>query len=159
MLNILIDFGIGLIPILGDIGDAFFRCNTRNAALLYNHLKVRGKTRLEGSEKSIGGDVHKQKERLPPRQQLLAEEQTVPSERMQPVQASRTGNPNTRLPQTQRFITSDDIISRPTPAKLGKQDSPKRGWLNHLISDNRGAKHGEVDVENGEGSSLPRVTR
>jgi len=37
-MNVAIDFGIGLIPILGDIGDAIFKANSRNYALLYEHL-------------------------------------------------------------------------------------------------------------------------
>ena len=46
MFNIALDFAIGLVPFLGDIADAFYRCNTRNAALLYKHLEARGAARL-----------------------------------------------------------------------------------------------------------------
>lgn len=38
LLNIAFDFGIGLIPFLGDLVDAAFRCNTRNVALLEKAL-------------------------------------------------------------------------------------------------------------------------
>ncbi|KAL9059982.1 MAG: hypothetical protein Q9162_000832 [Coniocarpon cinnabarinum] len=33
MINLAVDFLIGLVPILGDIADAAFRCNTKNAAV------------------------------------------------------------------------------------------------------------------------------
>ncbi|WP_049917228.1 DUF4112 domain-containing protein [Halogeometricum pallidum] len=41
LLNILLDFGIGSIPVLGDIFDAIFKSNVRNAELLEEHLTSR----------------------------------------------------------------------------------------------------------------------
>ena len=38
MLNIMLDFAVGLIPFLGDLADAVFRANTRNAWLLEEYL-------------------------------------------------------------------------------------------------------------------------
>ena len=38
MFNIALDFGLGLIPLLGDVADAVFRANTRNAWLLETYL-------------------------------------------------------------------------------------------------------------------------
>ncbi|KAK6428176.1 hypothetical protein LTR95_015680 [Oleoguttula sp. CCFEE 5521] len=38
LLNIIIDFAVGLIPFLGDLADAAFKANTRNAALLERQL-------------------------------------------------------------------------------------------------------------------------
>jgi len=38
LFNVLIDFVIGLIPILGDLVDAGFKCNTRNVLLLAQRL-------------------------------------------------------------------------------------------------------------------------
>jgi len=40
--NLIIDFGIGLIPVLGDFADAWFKCNTRNNILLERYLRERG---------------------------------------------------------------------------------------------------------------------
>jgi hypothetical protein len=37
--NVAVDFALGLVPILGDLADATFRCNTRNVALLERYLK------------------------------------------------------------------------------------------------------------------------
>lgn len=37
-LNILVDFLIGLVPVIGDLGDAAFRSNTRNVKKLEEYL-------------------------------------------------------------------------------------------------------------------------
>ena len=36
--NILVDAVVGLIPVIGDVGDAFFRCNSKNVERLGKHL-------------------------------------------------------------------------------------------------------------------------
>jgi hypothetical protein len=41
-LNIVLDFIIGLIPIIGDVADALFRANIRNAIILEEHLQENG---------------------------------------------------------------------------------------------------------------------
>ncbi len=46
--NIALDFGIGLVPFIGDLGDAIFRANTRNAITLEKYLLKKGKERLGG---------------------------------------------------------------------------------------------------------------
>lgn len=38
LINIAIDFLIGLIPFLGDLADAYFKANTKNCRLLEKHL-------------------------------------------------------------------------------------------------------------------------
>jgi hypothetical protein len=38
MFNVVLDFGLGLVPLVGDIADAIFRANTRNAWLLEMYL-------------------------------------------------------------------------------------------------------------------------
>lgn len=41
-LNIAIDFLIGLVPFVGDLADAIYKCNTRNAILLEEYLRQKG---------------------------------------------------------------------------------------------------------------------
>jgi Domain of unknown function (DUF4112) len=41
--NMAIDFGIGLIPVVGDMADAWFKCNTRNNIILEKYLREKGK--------------------------------------------------------------------------------------------------------------------
>src|SRR5271163_74370 len=40
--NVMIDFGIGMIPVVGDFADAWFKCNTRNNILLERYLREKG---------------------------------------------------------------------------------------------------------------------
>ncbi|KAL2864737.1 DUF4112 domain-containing protein [Aspergillus lucknowensis] len=42
IINILLDFVIGLVPFVGDIADAVYKCNTRNAVILENYLRNKG---------------------------------------------------------------------------------------------------------------------
>ncbi|KAK5988798.1 hypothetical protein PT974_10289 [Cladobotryum mycophilum] len=49
LINIVVDFFIGLVPFLGDLADAVFRANTRNATLLEQHLREKGKKELRKS--------------------------------------------------------------------------------------------------------------
>ncbi|ENH73079.1 hypothetical protein FOC1_g10008574 [Fusarium oxysporum f. sp. cubense race 1] len=49
MFNIIIDFVVGIVPFAGDIADAAFRANTRNAALLEQHLREEGRKNLKKS--------------------------------------------------------------------------------------------------------------
>ncbi|KAI9743864.1 MAG: hypothetical protein M1818_002598 [Claussenomyces sp. TS43310] len=53
MLNIVLDFGIGLVPFLGDIADAVFRANTRNAVLLEKHLRAKGAKALKAQGEAV----------------------------------------------------------------------------------------------------------
>jgi len=42
--NLMLDFGIGLVPVIGDFADAWFKCNTRNNLLLEKYLREKGAT-------------------------------------------------------------------------------------------------------------------
>ena len=47
LFNIVLDFGIGLVPFLGDLADALFRANTRNAVVLEKYLRAKGEKALK----------------------------------------------------------------------------------------------------------------
>lgn len=49
LFNIALDFGIGLVPFLGDIADAWFKANTRNAWLLEDYLVTQAELRRTGA--------------------------------------------------------------------------------------------------------------
>jgi hypothetical protein len=51
--NIILDFGIGLCPIIGDLGDALFRANTRNAVVLEKYLRQKGAAAIEAQGRSV----------------------------------------------------------------------------------------------------------
>ena len=50
-MNLAIDFIIGLVPFIGDIADAVYKCNTRNAVLLEKELRKRGEKRLRDANR------------------------------------------------------------------------------------------------------------
>ena len=52
IINVIFDFVIGLVPLLGDVIDMAYKANTRNAVLLENHLRERGRKNL----KALGRD-------------------------------------------------------------------------------------------------------
>ncbi len=47
--NIVVDFLVGLIPFVGDIADAVYKCNTKNVVILERELRKRGEKRLRGT--------------------------------------------------------------------------------------------------------------
>ena len=49
LFNVVFDFIIGIVPFVGDVADAAFRANTRNAAILEAHLREKGKKSLRQS--------------------------------------------------------------------------------------------------------------
>ena len=50
--NVAVDFIVGLVPFIGDLADAAFRCNTKNAALLEEYLmKKHGPENMSMKEK------------------------------------------------------------------------------------------------------------
>ncbi len=51
--NIILDFGIGLVPFLGDIADAVFRANTRNAVVLEKYLRQKGMAALKAQGQAV----------------------------------------------------------------------------------------------------------
>lgn len=51
LMNIVIDFFIGLVPFIGDVADAVYKCNTRNAVLLEKHLREKGAKALSKQER------------------------------------------------------------------------------------------------------------
>lgn len=57
MFNIMLDFLIGLVPFLGDLADAVFRANTRNAVELERYLREKGARNLKAQGQTAGGVI------------------------------------------------------------------------------------------------------
>jgi len=55
-INVLIDFAVGLIPFVGDLVDAAYKCNTRNVVLLEKELRARGQKRVKGTPQANVAD-------------------------------------------------------------------------------------------------------
>lgn len=54
MINVIIDFIIGLVPFIGDVADAVYKCNTRNAIILEKHLREKGAKALKKQSRPQG---------------------------------------------------------------------------------------------------------
>ncbi|KAF9194090.1 hypothetical protein BGZ51_001069 [Haplosporangium sp. Z 767] len=50
LMNVAVDFGLGLVPLVGDIGDFFFKANDRNAKLFEKFLYERAATQAAAAE-------------------------------------------------------------------------------------------------------------
>jgi hypothetical protein len=42
LINVILDFIVGLVPFIGDLADAVYKANTRNAIILEGHLREMG---------------------------------------------------------------------------------------------------------------------
>ncbi|MGD9890475.1 MAG: DUF4112 domain-containing protein [Dehalococcoidia bacterium] len=52
--NALVDFGIGLVPVVGDVGDAIFKAHARNLRIIEEHVeKIEGKTVFDATADRI----------------------------------------------------------------------------------------------------------
>ncbi|KAI6827832.1 hypothetical protein D0869_14250 [Hortaea werneckii] len=56
IINIIMDFLVGLVPFLGDIADAAFKCNTKNVRLLERHLDQKYKPNRRDERDYAGVD-------------------------------------------------------------------------------------------------------
>jgi hypothetical protein len=109
MLNLIIDFLVGLVPFIGDLGDALFRCNTKNAILL---------------EKYLAGDIDKNGhavKRRKPTTRLEDDVEMRPSRRNEPLDGppEYSAHPQDRC--------DDREPRRPERVKTSK--SGKKGWF------------------------------
>lgn len=62
LLNIIVDFLLGLVPIVGDFVEVMYKANSRNALVLEKHLKEKGRINIERKRLGIsyetdGSDV------------------------------------------------------------------------------------------------------
>ncbi len=111
--NIFIDFLIGLVPILGDVGDVLFRSNTRNAILLEKHLTKRAK--LANEEKTVRRSDNRNRNRTPTPSNRDLEMAKGPSPRRDPAADGPYQN-------------MVEAITRPERAKVNKNsaEEPRR---------------------------------
>lgn len=160
MFNIVLDFFIGLVPFLGDVADTFYRCNTRNASLLYGHLRERGAARIKkgtqprdssrnGRDQSQNRNGQKSRDQSQKRQPQANPANPQPSAlEPGPVTSNMStvpGQSSAMVPaQESRFVSPNDIEIPPS-AKTKKSGGDH--WLSRLTG-SRGPKQEPVrDVE------------
>lgn len=126
VMNIMIDFAVGLVPFLGDVADALYKCNTRNAVALEKMLNKR----VKASEQKAG--VHTIEDDDDNHSQVYIEDTSPPS-----YIAAHDG----RGSRTQAPVE----VQRPAKTK----STTRGGWFS-------GQREREADLEAGEPPLLPR---
>ena len=132
--NIGMDWAIGLFPILGDIGDMFFRANARNYDLLEDELVKR--VRARGGAPFPGEMTHQQ---MAGRAQINTEPypSNLQTTNLGPTSRYETG-------AVGREYSYNTEPTRPEPAQLSNKTG-SRGWFERLLNPQT-----EPDVELGE---------
>ncbi|KAI5460035.1 hypothetical protein BGZ63DRAFT_415449 [Mariannaea sp. PMI_226] len=149
LFNIALDFFVGLVPFVGDVADALFRANTRNAALLEAHLREKGKKNLRRSG-----------------QPLPAVDPSDPEEfdRLQmtdtpPEYTSQAPEPNEHMMSDRPPRTTDRSHERvpdePEPARVRQS----RGWFGGRKARPHDIEAGDVRLESTRQKSSSRRER
>lgn len=140
ILNIVFDFVIGLVPFIGDLADALYKCNTRNAVLLENHLREKGRKAIK---KRVRNERSARQEQRPV-DPSLPEEFDRYEDGVLPDPPGYTENPQSEaIPQNRQDrqdTTSGPAI--PQPARTASFNQSGRGWFG-------GRKQKQGDVETG----------
>ena len=128
--NIILDFGIGITPFVGDILDALFRANTRNAVVLEKYLREKGAKALK-AQGQRGPTV----------------DPSDPAE-FDRHEAEGLPPPYTAGPPTQQGIQTQDDRLRPQTQAPVVMQAERGGWFNGF-----GKKKKQPDVEGGTSSA------
>jgi len=111
-MNVLIDFAIGLVPFIGDLADAAYKCNTRNVVLLEKELRARGQKRIKGTPQANVADPSLPDEFDYQNEEGLLNAQNGPPPRYTSQRESRRSNR-----ERQRDVESAEGIPPPMPAR------------------------------------------
>ena len=137
VMNIVIDFAVGLVPFLGDVADALFRANTRNAValekMLNNRVKAIEEKRTGASAHHIGSDIDSDEER---HSRVYVEDSSPPS------YDSEQGGRHERMQVP---------VGVQKPAKTKSTTRGVGGWFDRAER--------QTDLEKGEGDQPPRAPR
>jgi hypothetical protein len=130
--NIAFDFFIGLVPFVGDLADALYKCNTRNAILLEEHLR-----KAAQKEKRIARDTL---------------DLSLPEEFDRFDEESLGDPPGYSMTENQTS-SGGGGPSRPEPARVPPETRGGKGWF--------GGRSTEDDLERGVASirQPPRIGR
>lgn len=117
MFNIILDFAVGLVPFLGDVADAAFRANTRNAAILESYLREKGKKTLRQSGLPVP-DI----DPSDPQEWDRMQEQGTPEQVSSPPSRNETMNASGNSP-------GNHGVASPAPAQMRENRSNGLGSL------------------------------
>lgn len=142
MINVIVDFVIGLVPFIGDLADAVYKANTRNAVILETHLREKGAKAASkhGRRRSEG-----RRPSEPQRQEAIEVDHSLPDAFDQQeggvVSDSPPAYDDVRPSSHGARHNATDRPTRPQPAKAKNNRSFGR-WFG-------GASHPEDDLERG----------
>lgn len=134
LINVIIDFFIGLVPFIGDLADAMYKANTRNAVILESHLRQKGAktTSKQSRRQQQAVEVDNSLPDAFDRQEGGVVSNRPPA--YDDVRPSSHGGRNNDAPQPP---------TRPQPAKQSRNNRSLGRWFG-------GASHPEDDLERGE---------
>jgi hypothetical protein len=110
-INIILDFGIGLVPFVGDIADAMYHANTRNAVVLENYLRRKGAKALQVQGQAVPAidpsnpeeyDRHTMEDVGPPPQYTTAPPTRQGTQRQNNSNGQPTYPPQARVPEERK---------------------------------------------------------
>jgi hypothetical protein len=129
--NIILDFGIGLVPFLGDIADAVFRANTRNAVVLEKYLRRKGAAALKAQGQALPA--------IDPSDPDEYDRQMIEEHGPPPQYTAGT------QPRQDTIQQSGQIqVTQPPQARVPAEKRGGRGWFSF------GGKSRQADVESGD---------
>jgi hypothetical protein len=111
-INVLIDFAIGLIPIVGDLADAVYKCNTKNVILLEKELRARGQKRIKGTPQANMADPS-----LPDEWDYQNDEAVLNSQNGPPPRYTSQRESRGSRRERQRDLEAGADVQRPLPAR------------------------------------------
>ena len=143
ILNITMDLFIGFVPILGDIADALYRCNTRNAELLGHVLEKRGQKTLRGDSASLNSE-------RPILEKGGNHSYLRDLEMGHPAYNNNPQSQNSRLPIYEANCVADPSINHPAPPTMPKaavlQLRSGMTWISQNTSDRVNDRMGRKPV-------------
>lgn len=113
-MNMVFDFVIGLIPFIGDLADAAYKCNTRNVILLEQELRARGQKRIKGTPQANAADPSLADEFDYQNEERVLNQQNGPPPRYTSTRESRRSN---RVRGRNDIERGEEGIPPPMPAR------------------------------------------
>lgn len=114
--NIIIDFAIGLVPLLGDLADVFYRANTRNAWLLDAYLTEKAKALSQGAVQDPDSGKTIQ---VPPGLQVAPEDRDV-EEGMESAKVTTQAPPSAVTPARSTPVPPGNVAPPPWTGAPGR---------------------------------------
>lgn len=151
LLNIAFDFAIGLAPFVGDLVDAMFKANTRNAVLLEKHLREQGQKNLKREHLPVP-DVDPSDPEEFDRLHRLDDRTGGGHHRHGHANEPPVYHTHGTIPAQQAGVTSSSIATVPPTAPDEARVHESRGWFGH-------SKNRPDDLEMGHARSKKHSRR